>query len=114
MGARRAWDDEPAGVSDVMAVRPSRHTEGCWDEACCSFPNGSVVALAAGDGEQRGGRRRASSGRREWREQPGARREPDERQPWTRQKITRDWRKKDTGAPLPSAPNVGFRVPADP
>ena len=37
-----------------MAVRPSRRTEGCWDEACCSFPTGPVAALAAGDGEQRG------------------------------------------------------------
>ena len=54
MGVRRAWDDEAAGVSDGVAVRPSRRTEGCWDEACCSFPAGPVEALAAGDGERRG------------------------------------------------------------
>ena len=53
-GARRAWDDEAAGVSDGVAVRPSRRTEGCWDEACCSFPAGPVAALVAGDGERRG------------------------------------------------------------
>ena len=34
MGARRAWDDEPAGVSEGVAVQPSRRTEGCLDEAC--------------------------------------------------------------------------------
>ena len=38
-----------------MAVRPSRRTEGCSEEACCSFPAGPVAALAAGDGERRGG-----------------------------------------------------------
>ena len=54
VGARQAWDDEVAGVSDGVAVRPSRRTEGCWEEACCSFPAGSVAALAAGDGERRG------------------------------------------------------------
>ena len=52
--ARRAWDDEPAGVSDGVAVRPSRCTEGCSEDACYSFPAGPVAALAAGDGEQRG------------------------------------------------------------
>ena len=52
VGARRAWDDEAAGVSDGVAVRPSLHTEGCWDEACCSFHVGPVAALAAGDGER--------------------------------------------------------------
>ena len=55
VGARRAWDDEPAGVSDGVAVRPSRRTEGCSDEACCSFPVGPMAAFAAGDGEWRGG-----------------------------------------------------------
>ena len=55
VGARRAWDDEPAGVSDGVAVRPSRRTEGCSDEACCLFPAGPVAALAAGDGERWGG-----------------------------------------------------------
>ncbi len=54
-GARRAWDDEPAGVSDGVAVRPSRRTEGCSEDAYCSFPAGPVAALAAGDGERRGG-----------------------------------------------------------
>ena len=47
-------DDEPAGVSDGVAVRPSRRTEGCSEDACCSFPAGPVAALAAGDGERRG------------------------------------------------------------
>ena len=28
MGARRAWDEEPAGVSDGVAVRPSCRTDG--------------------------------------------------------------------------------------
>ena len=55
VGARRAWDDEPAGVSDGVAVRPSRRTEGCSDEDCCSCPAGPVAALAAGEGEWRGG-----------------------------------------------------------
>ena len=55
MGARRAWDDEPAGVNDRVAVRPSRQKEGCSEDACCSFPAGLVTALAAGDGERRGG-----------------------------------------------------------
>ena len=55
VGARRVWDDEPVGVSDGVAVLPSRRTEGCNDEACCSFPIGPVAALAAGDGERRGG-----------------------------------------------------------
>ena len=54
VGARRAWDDEPAGVSGGVAVRPSRRTEGCSDEACFLFPAGPVAALAAGDGERRG------------------------------------------------------------
>ena len=53
-GPRRAWDDEPAGVSDGVAVRPSRRTEGCSDEACCSFPAGPVAALTAGYRERRG------------------------------------------------------------
>ena len=52
MGARRAWDEEPAGVSNGVAVWPSRRTEGCSEDACCSFPAGPVAALAAGDGEQ--------------------------------------------------------------
>ena len=46
-----------------MAVRPSRRTEGCWEEACCSFPAGPVAALAAGDRERRGGPPTAPSGR---------------------------------------------------
>ena len=54
-GARRAWDDEPAGVSDGVAVRPSRRTEGCSEDACCLFPAGLAAALAAGDAERRGG-----------------------------------------------------------
>ena len=42
-------------VSDGAAVQPSYHTEGCSKDACCSFPTGPVAALAAGDGERRGG-----------------------------------------------------------
>ena len=57
VGTWRAWDDEPAGVSDGVAVRPSRRTEGCSEDACCSFPTGPVAALAVGDGERRGGPR---------------------------------------------------------
>ena len=52
MGARRAWDEEPAGVSDGVAVRPSCRTDGCSEDACCSFPAGPVAALAAGDRER--------------------------------------------------------------
>ena len=52
MGARRAWDEEPAGVSDGVAVRPSCRTDGCSEDACCSFPAGPVAALAVGDGER--------------------------------------------------------------
>ena len=55
VGARRAWDDELAGVSDRVVVRPSHRTEGCSDEACCSFLARPVAALATGDGERRGG-----------------------------------------------------------
>ena len=55
VGARRAWDDKPAGVSDGVAVRPSRRTEGCSEDACCSFPAGPVTTLVVGDGERQGG-----------------------------------------------------------
>ena len=55
MGERRAWDNEPAGVSNGVAVRPSRRTEGCSDDACCSFPAGPVAAWAVRDRERRGG-----------------------------------------------------------
>ncbi|EMS66746.1 hypothetical protein TRIUR3_30433 [Triticum urartu] len=48
VGAQRAWDDELVGVSDGVAVRLPRRTEGCNDEVCCSFPAGPVAALAAG------------------------------------------------------------------
>ena len=51
MGARRAWDDEPAGVSDGVAVRPSCRTDGCSEDACCLFHAGPVEALAACNGE---------------------------------------------------------------
>ena len=51
VGARRAWDDEPAGVSDGVVVCPSCRTEGCSDEACCSFSTLPVAALVEGDGE---------------------------------------------------------------
>ena len=55
IGARRVWDEESAGVSNGVAMRPSCRTDGCSEDACCSFPAGPVVALAAGDGERRGG-----------------------------------------------------------
>ena len=55
MAARGARDEEPAGVSEGAAVWPSRLTDGCWDDACCSFPAGPVAALTAGD-EERWGR----------------------------------------------------------
>ena len=54
MGARSARDEEPAGVSEGVAVRPSCRTDGCWDDACRSSPTGPVAALTAGDGERRG------------------------------------------------------------
>ena len=54
MGARSARDEEPAGVSEGVAVRPSCRTDGCWDDACRSSPAGPVAALTAGDGERRG------------------------------------------------------------
>ena len=52
MEARCAWDEESAGVSDGVAVRPSCRTDGCSEDACCSFPAGPVATLAAGDGER--------------------------------------------------------------
>ena len=55
MGARRACDEEPVGVSDGVVVRPSYRTDGCSEDACCSFPAGPVAALVAGDEERRGG-----------------------------------------------------------
>ena len=55
MGGRHAWEEELAGVSDGEAVRPSRRTEGCCEDACCSFPAGLVAVLTAGDRERRGG-----------------------------------------------------------
>ena len=78
VGVQRVWDDEPAGVSDGVAVRPSRSTEGCNEDACCLFPAGPVAALTAGDGERRG---RLPTGA-VWatREASAARRGPDERQ----------------------------------
>ena len=54
MGARSARDEEPAGVSEGVTVRPSCRVDECWDYACCSSPAGPVVALTAGDGERRG------------------------------------------------------------
>ena len=51
MGARSARDEEPAGVSEGVAVRPSCRTDGCWDDACCSSPAGPVAALTAGDAD---------------------------------------------------------------
>lgn len=52
MGARRAWDEEPAGVSEGVAVQPSCRTDGCSEDACYSFPAGPVAVLAAGNGER--------------------------------------------------------------
>ena len=54
MAAQGARDEEPAGASEGVAVQPSRLMDGCWDDAYCLFPVGSVVALTAGDGERRG------------------------------------------------------------
>ena len=54
MAVRGVRDEEPAGVSEGVAVRPSRLMDGCWDDACCSFPAGPVAALTAGDGERWG------------------------------------------------------------
>ena len=78
-GLRQAWDDEPAGVSDGVVVRLSLRTEGCSDEASCSFPVGPVAVLVAGDGERRGG---PPFGRRGRRERLGAQHRLGERQPW--------------------------------
>ena len=84
MAAWGARDEEPAGVSEGVAVRPTRLMDGCWDDACCLFPAGPVAALTAGDGERRGrpptgavwATQEASAARR--------RRGPDERQTWMR------------------------------
>ena len=54
MVARGTRDEEPAGVSEGVAVQPSHLMDGCWDDACCSFPAGPVAVLTAGDGERRG------------------------------------------------------------
>ena len=54
MAARGARDKEPAEASEGVAVRPSRLMDGCWDDACCSFPAGPVATLMAGDGERQG------------------------------------------------------------
>ena len=54
MAAWCAQDEEPAGASEGVAVRPSRLIDGCWDDACYSFPTGPVAALTAGEGERRG------------------------------------------------------------
>ena len=54
MAARDARDEELAGVSEGVAVRPSHLMDGCWDDACCSFPAGPVAALTTGDVERRG------------------------------------------------------------
>ena len=55
MAARGARDEEPAGVSEGMAVRPSRRMEGCSDDACCLFATRPVATLAIVDGERREG-----------------------------------------------------------
>ena len=47
---RRTWDDEAATVSDGVAVRLSRRTDGCNDEACCSWPAGPVATFATREG----------------------------------------------------------------
>ena len=112
VGARRAWDDEPAGVRARGVVHPSRRTEGCSDEACCSCPAGPVAALAAGDGERRGGppmgdvwaTRAARAAQRSARARRASAMEAVEWW-WV------DRRKRGSDAPLPGAPNVEFRVP---
>ena len=40
LGARRTWDDDLAGVSDGVPVRPSRHTEGAARTLATRFPPG--------------------------------------------------------------------------
>ena len=115
MGARRAWDDEPAGVSNGVAVRPSRRTEGSGEDACCSFPAGPVATLMAGDVEQRGGpltgvvwaMRVARVALRSARARRASAIDATKR--WDA-----DQRKENSGAPLPGAPNVGSWVPAKP
>ena len=112
--ARRAWDDEPAGVSDGVAVRPSRRTEGCSQDTCCSFPAGPVTALAAGNEEQRGGPPTGAVWASKRRERPGAQRarqasDMDATKRWD----ANQW-KEDFSAPLPGTPNVVFRVPEKP
>ena len=112
MGARRAWDDELAGVSNGVAVRPSRRTEGCSEDACCLFP---ARPLATRDGERQGGPPTgavwATRAVRAARRSARARRASD-------MDATKRWdedpRKEDFSAPLPGVPNVGYRVPAKP
>ena len=53
VGTRQAWDDEPAGVSDGVAVRLSRRTEG--------VQRGRLLLVPRRAGGGVGGRRRGTT-----------------------------------------------------
>jgi hypothetical protein len=54
-GPRQAREDEEAaGVSDGVAVQPSRRDGSGSKESCCSWMTGPVAASAAGDGGRQG------------------------------------------------------------
>ena len=96
-------------------MRPSCRTEGCGEDACCSFPTWPVAVVVAGDGERRGGpptgavwaTRAARAGQHSARARRAS--DMDAMKRWDA-----DQWKEDLGAPLPGAPNVGFWVPVKP
>src|SRR4051812_38125634 len=114
-GARSAWDEEPTGVSDRVAVRPSRRTDGVLRRRLLLVPrragggiddgrrgttrtpaDGSCLGDAGSDGGPALGAgptsvRHGCNGRRR----------------------TERW-KTDSGAPLPARQMSDSRVPADP
>ena len=68
MGARRAWDEEPVGVSDGVLARPSRRTEGCSEELLlvprrASDGVGGTQQVIENDGVARAARRSARARR---------------------------------------------------
>ena len=110
-GPRQAWEDEAAIVSDGVAVRLSRRTEGCSDEACCSWPAGPVAAFSTGEGNRC---RTVLSERRGQQDQPDAQHELGARQPW------KQWSSGEStdGREVPTHPyparqmlDFGFRKP---